>query len=33
MAPLNLLWFLPVCWAYWRVLTAMVSSTLEEVIR
>lgn len=33
MASLNLLWFLPVCWAYWRVLIAMASSTLDEVIR
>ena len=33
MASLNLVWFLPVCWAYWRGLMAMASSTLDEVIR
>lgn len=33
MASLNLLWFLPVCWAYGRVLMAIASSTLDEVIQ
>lgn len=33
MSALHLVWFLPVCWAFWRGLMAMVSKTLDDVLR
>lgn len=33
MSFMNVLWFLPVCWAFWRGLMDVSSSTLDEVIR
>lgn len=32
MSALHLVLFLPVCWAFWRGLMAIVSTTLDEVI-